>query len=395
MNPWKLRLGVVARPGRLGRLGMLISVVALALMAFAACAPSQPPASQPAPYFSATDVSMDSPTDGWVVGKWITPGKTVGATTAKPALAHYQQGQWRLAPASVTGNHHYQLVRMLSPTDGWAVGYTIAPLYGDEIFHYDGVHWRLVFAPASIAARSISIADLEMFSPAIGWAVGEDGILQFAHGVWTNVTASLPPPPADWLSGWSYPGLHGVATVSSAEAWAAGDGGVIWRYDGAQWRIVASPYFPNDIFPAGAATSSVAASKLSAAALQTHPYSALFAMQMQSEDQGWSIGGPNATTLYYPNHWGPAVIEQDHAGTWRIAHTLSGYANVPSGAPTFASLAMLSAQDGWVAGAWVHFGPSIANGDQAPGPGPKVYAPLLLHYTGGQWQLVKVSPAAT
>lgn len=377
-------------------------VVALALAALVGCAPSGSTSSSlPTSYFRATDISMDSPTDGWAAGSWITPRPSPsGASsnsslaahenaTTVPALAHFHDGVWQIAPASVTGAldafQTYHLVRMLSPTDGWAAT-------GYQLYHFDGVRWRLTFPLANAPMGSIAIEDVRFFSHDIGWAVGESGILQYAHGAWTNVTNSLPPRPKSWLPTWNYPGLHSVAIVSARDAWATGDGGTIWRYDGVQWRIAASPYFPNRFYTSPSVDGYTASAALLAHFdLNAHTSEALYAAQLLSSSQGWSVGGPNPNSFVPGQSQGPTVVERYHAGVWQVIYTLSGHLNDAHGQPALFCLAMTSDQDGWIGGAWVHVA-RVGSGDAGPVAGPEAFAPLLLHYQAGQWAIVLAPP---
>lgn len=372
---------------KLARLGHTLTWTLTSMLTLAACAPQQSPPAPLAPYFSTTDISFDSPADGWAVGRWITSDSTPTNEPAfRFAMAHFQHGQWRLAPASVTGDHEYLLVQMLSATDGWAA------TRGD-IQHYDGVRWRAVFPSASEPRSSVVIRGFAFLSPTDGWAVGDNGILHLTQGVWRDTTATLPPRPADWLPTWNYPGLRSVAVVSATDAWAVGEGGVIWHYDGAQWRIVEGPYFPNSIFPAGM-TSTVASdpNRLLSANVATHTDGALFSVQMISGSEGWSVGGPLADNLHGDPGWGPATVERYQAGVWQIAHIATGHVGALSGTPLFISVAMASPQEGWIGGAWAHLG--FATYGDAPGPMPKVYTPLLLHYQAGEWTFVSAPPTA-
>lgn len=364
--------------------GRLLMASAWLVVALAGCAVQQPPLR--APYFSATSISLDSPTDGWAVGKWVIPHSTPAGispdtslsspewATITPAMAHLQHGQWRLAPASVTGSPRdagYQVVRMLSPIDGWAASVT-------SIYHYDGVRW------SKAANVTIWLTDLRLLSPTEGWAVGRYGILRFSHGVWQDVTATLPKPPADWRAGWDYPGLHSVAIVSSSDAWAAGDGGMIWQFDGAQWSIASSPYFPNRYYASLDVDGyAPAASVLAQDTLLAHPFGALFATQMLSATQGFSIGGANPAVSFQPIDWGPSVIEQYQSGVWQVTRIVPRDLNGTHRWPVFYCLAMASAQDGWIGGSWVLSMES--SGEAGPSYGPPDYAPLILHDHAGHW----------
>lgn len=344
-------------------------VVSVWLVALAGCTAQQPPLR--APYFSATSISLDSPTDGWAVGRWIIPRQPSADIT--PAMAHLQHREWRLAPASVTGSigdDSYQLVRMLSPTEGWAATRS-------AIYHYDGVRW------SKAASTPIWMTDLRLLSPTEGWAVGRYGILRFSHGVWEDVTSTLPPPPTNWQAGWDYPGLRSVAIVSSTDAWAAGDGGVIWHFDGAQWRIASSPYFPNRYYTSPEVNGGIPSDMiLTHFAQEGHAEEAIYAIQMLTATQGWSVGG----AVFVPSvGWGPAVVEAYQVGAWQVRHIVIRKAT-STGWPIFYCLAMTSDQDGWIGGAWMHYGPpSQSSGDAAAATFPTVPTTLLLRYHAGQW----------
>jgi hypothetical protein len=418
--------GEGAMSTRITRWGTITAVIALGLTLFAGCTPPWTPPPPPTPYFSATDISLDSPTDGWAVGAWIVrrnppPGATPGTSLTAPqfasfapAMAHLQHGQWRLAPASQTGvldaYQSYNHVRLLSPSDGWATTRS-------QIYHYTGVRWSLVFPPKDIFSRSIVIQDVQVLPSGVGWAVGPDGILRYAHGAWVNITASLPPRPADWELTWPYPGLRSVAVISASDAWATGDGGAIWRYDGAVWRIVASPYFPNRFYTSPSVNGYTASpATLAHIVLQAHASEALLATQLLSPTQGWSVGGGAPESR--PNAWGPAVVEQYQAGVWQVTHVISGNIYQARGQPELLCVAMTSAEDGWVGGASYYWGkdytpllvhyharqwtftPAPAVGAihriemLSPDEGWAAADGGLLQYTGGQWRLVTVSPSA-
>lgn len=360
-------------------------------LAFAGCAPSGATSTAPpAPSFSAVDVSMDSPTDGWAVGDRVAPAIAPNTEpTVMTAMAHYQRGRWRLAPASVTGdlgpNQSFRLVRMLSPTDGWAVTSSSFVHYGDDLYHYDGAQWRLAYPPAGALTRTINVADLELSSPESGWAVGADGILQYMHGAWANVTTSLPPPPADWESKWPYPGLRSVSIASPTDAWAMGDGGVIWHYDGDAWRLTASPYFPNRYYASASLNGySASATDLALFTQLGHTRAAFAASQMLTTTQGWAVGGAIATQAL--SEWGPAVVEQYQGGAWQVVHIVPTHVPGQNGPPVFLTVALSSPQEGWIGGAWGRSAPG-GTGDQ-PKPDHPVYAPLLLHEHAGQWSFV-------
>jgi hypothetical protein len=366
---------------------------ALTLTLLSGCAPpwSGGSSALPAPYFRANDLSMDSPTDGWAVGWWVTttlsPAGTV-VTTQTPTLAHDQQGRWTLAPTALPAGQVGELVRMLSPTDGWA---TFRYLPGIDLFyHYDGQRWLLaspVPDPASSAPNTV-ITDLQVLPSGIGWAVGPRVVMQLAHGVWTNVTSALPPRPTDWEADWIYPGMHSVSVVSASDAWATGDGGSIWHYDGVGWRMATSPYFPTRYYTSPSVNGYVASpAELAKDTLEAYESEALYATQLLSPTQGWSIGGTNPLVVRGEVNWGPGVVEHDQNGSWQVVHTT--ITGTSTDRLALFTLAMTAADDGWVGGAWYKFVP-IGAGDAASVYVPRVDKPLLLHDQAGQWVEVTV-----
>jgi len=210
-----------------------------------------PDATQPTPTTGATatlnpncwqpqsGVQMLSSSTGWSVGGTIdgTPGY----------LSYYDGSQWQ------TYNCQWALfaISMVSPGDGWAVG------YGGTIVSYDGSNWTQVNSPTNATLFGVA-----MSSPEQGWAVGAGGvILSYSNGGWSAVSS---PTSAT---------LTSVAVVSGSEAWAVGAGGVILQFDGNSWSQAPSP--------TGDDLQSVA---------------------MVSADEGWSVGC-NAILQYSGGVW--------------------------------------------------------------------------------------------
>ena len=350
-------------------------VVWLMSLALVACT-SAPTAPSQGLRVEAWGISMLSPTEGWVVGNVFDDSNrqhVVGSMVSE------RTGVWRLVPPDQPLGHPQglSLIRMLSANDGWAA------FDGGGMAHYDGQTWR------PVALNLPLISDIEMLSPDEGWAVGERVIARYTHGQWQDVTQTLPPPPAYWQAKWPYPGIRHLAIVSPTDIWAVGDGGVIWRYDGTDWRIAPSPalptYFtgrnPNDT------------------PQQAHAVVTLYGVQFLSPSEGWSIGGLTAFShdfafsdldsgnpaLTFPT---PASIEHYRDGAWQVAQTFRGSYYGPQGsrgAPAFTCLSMTTARgsvDGWVGGVWVHQLPTHTEADLPP----NYYgSTLLLRYHDGQW----------
>jgi hypothetical protein len=72
---------------------------------------------------------------------------------------------------------------MVSPSDGWAVGYMGATV------HWNGTHWSNVTSPTTSDLFSV-----DMISPSDGWAVGRYGtIIQWTGSEW------VPEFPSAWI----------------------------------------------------------------------------------------------------------------------------------------------------------------------------------------------------
>jgi photosystem II stability/assembly factor-like uncharacterized protein len=278
------------------------------------------------------------------------------AVSAVPVTA--QLGVWRdinpSAYISPPANPSLKSVYMLSPSEGWAVGYsqpTTNRTTGlPAIFHYDGSTWNLVPAPkfpdfpskqSAYNLTSVSFGPPD--NPIIrtdGWAVGFNGSL--SSGALTNATA-LHWDGITWrvqIAGLLGPGvgpLWSVFMVSPTDVWAVGQnrtgtstpgmGGTFWHWTGVPglgggWNLVQPPV-PN----------------------------VLYSVFMVSSTEGWAVGSGGAIWHYFGGAW--------TAFTTPVSTTLR-------------SVYMLSQTDGW------------AVGDGG----------IILHYTAGTWS-GPVSPGTT
>jgi hypothetical protein len=68
-------------------------------------------------------------------------------TGTKTVFLHYHAGKWTII-TPVNALHQTQVV-MISPTDGWALGYGV--VVGGNLkavlFHYDGKQWQSIIQP--------------------------------------------------------------------------------------------------------------------------------------------------------------------------------------------------------------------------------------------------------
>jgi len=112
---------------------------------------------------------------------------------------------------------------IVSETDAWAVG--------SSIVHFDGQKWRAV----NKEPYYLGLKAIDLISPTQGWAVGWERAIPFVDGAWMPAV--------------SLPGvmLHDVELLSASEAWAAAEirerrtTGAIFRLEGATWHEVAVP----------------------------------------------------------------------------------------------------------------------------------------------------------
>lgn len=184
------------------------------------------------------DISMVSPTEGWAVGYTISPSGD-SAQKDPVVLMHYQDGVWTPVETSLHGR--FTSISMDSATDGWAVG-------GSAIIHYDGQSWKQVSLHTSLQMERI-----QMVSKTEGWIVGSDltdGILHYNGYAWT----AQPLPASLELGGQRTIDLQDLSMVSATEGWASGEvneilslnpgqsmqapaAGVILHYTNGQWKV--------------------------------------------------------------------------------------------------------------------------------------------------------------
>ena len=234
---------------------------------------------------------MVAPGEGWAVGERTDDqGATVGL------VLHYHDGTWdpQASPPDVLLHG----LDMVSPTEGWAVGF-----YG--LLHYTGGQWVAVPNPAGVPLQTIGIS---MLSASEGWTLGRaeddqtDVALHYKDGQWTATRLGSKVRPTS------------VQMLSATNGWAAGQFGFLHYRDG-KWGKVSAPVFK--------------------------PLNQLF---MVSDTAGWAVGtdtnfGPSDPVLmnYAGTGWAsmPATIQP-----WILTDTNHG----------LNAVYMLSATDGWAVG---------------------------------------------
>jgi hypothetical protein len=260
-----------------------------------------------------------------------TKGTPIVKGTSTPPLESGLQGQvWDIA--------------MVSASEGWAVGEADHPLANGGVSpqalvrHYQHGAWSSQVLPIGGVLTGIS-----MVSASEGWAVGrgfEVGkpdsvlLLHYDGHTWKQVPG---PQRAD---------AEQVQMLSASEGWAVGDGSIL-HYDGRTWRRQALP------------------TSLGLSAAKTIYVSDI---SMLSPAEGWAVG-----TLQVNGNGDTSKANPPSSGV--ILHYIGGYWTVQKiiQRAGLAGVSMLSAADGWVSG-------SISEANI-----PGYTAPLLLHYSGGQW----------
>ena len=142
-----------------------------------------------------TSVYMLSPTNGWAVGEDGT-------------IIRWDGSSW--STISSPTKDFLMSVYMLSPTDGWAVGFPRHPGWavgkdqGGTIIRWDGSYWATLTSPTTSSLYSVY-----MLSPTDGWAVGYRGtIIRWDGSSWSTVAS---PTKAH---------LYSVYMLSSTDGWA-------------------------------------------------------------------------------------------------------------------------------------------------------------------------------
>ncbi len=352
---WRLRRlpGLIAAPALVAGALVLTGAATASASTCFGWQSSQPSPNSDSSALNSTDAV--SACDVWAVG-W-----TDSATGPLPLIVHWTGGaSWTTVPSpDPTGNTNASLtgVRMISPTDGWAVGYYRTgdgPTQKTLILHWDGTSWTQVPSPNPGAAGNQLLAVTAMSSNDV-WAVGaysttpgasQTLTLHWDGSSWQQVTS--PDPGAS-------NGLSSVSAVSSSDVWAVGFSGdnsgansdLALHWNGTSWSQVPTDSVSGGILP-GNRFASVSA---------------------DAPNDVWAVGA------YISNSAGPIqhnVIEHWDGSAWTvvpIASTL-GTANI-----ALAGVKAFSFSNVWAVG-------TLATGSD---PSHLVAQSLVLHWNGVAW----------
>ena len=194
---------------------------------------------------SLLNVAMTSPDDGWALGTTAQPAGPQAWQPDQPILLHYTHGAWQRA--QLTNGHQLrgQLLRMISPDEGW-ISLTYTNTQGSILFHYQNGVWARVPLPPQLQGADIS--DLASSAPDDWWVVANISpnhinpvIAHYSAGHWqfwggalfsglmpTLYTVRIAPPASVWVLG----------TYSYQNATGSTSGSFILRYDGSRWTRV-------------------------------------------------------------------------------------------------------------------------------------------------------------
>ncbi len=310
------------------------------------------------PRILLTDIQMLSPTEGWAVGYKQQVQKDI-CCYPEAVILHYRDGKWSQFGGEYAEGFFLTL-SMDSPTDGWAGGINQA---GDQtlLFHYTGGQWVRYSSPVTDSPPK-SFNRIQMVSQQEGWAItGEPGtnngditrfaMLHYLNGSWSVVDTGV--------------ALWDFSMVSATEGWALGsDPGkpvMLVHYQHGQWVRVPSPV-----------------------------QAALLTVQMLSANDGWISGlVPSAYSRTTPQQ----MVLLHYDGTrWTQVGALPTYQPAVY-ATSLARSAFPSHDEGWIVGKatnQVAEPPSACN-NGVPGCTPEqdtYEASVILHYAGGQWQML-------
>lgn len=354
-RPWRVVTGAAG-------LAAVLVISLLAGLIFMSHGRAVPPASHnatpavaPGSQTSLMAIGMSSPTDGWAMGTQIPAGHNGGSGDDPAYVLHFTGGRWVQAQTPIRA--WITAIKMLSPTDGWAIG--------NRVYHYDGVSWREVNLPIQTQFNAIAaVSPNDIWIAGDGtWSGATDGnmtILHYDGKVWTwQATPSL----GDFFS------ITSLSMISAQEGWAIGSA----TLDGSKG------WYP----PTGAILHYVNGSWSLA---KTLPGMNLQTISMGSATDGWAGGRLVTYSKTGPLPEGQSPDETDTPKLWRytgnqwVEVSVPRSSLIPAGIQAQGqvnSITMLSATDGWMLAG---LDSGLQSLDQSTTLGPDVF-----HLEQGRW----------
>ncbi len=261
-----------------------------------------------------------------------------------------------------------------------------------SIFHIGSQSGTPYFGPGSQTA----LFDIDMVSPAEGWAVGGQlwrdeydthpgtGVIYHdVNGVWTQQYVALRDPA---FPDGTYPVINGISMFNAHDGWAVGamtkgsNIAFFLHYDGHQWRRVTPPL------------TAAERAYTSSPGYPARPVgfdNGRGSIQMLAPDEFWAATGtslPDGSETYIHYHNG--IWDRPVLNIPACRANLPGPSRPDQFTCNLQALAMLSSSEGWAVG---HVGiATTVNGQQIS----DTNAGAIFHYGDGKWQLQYTLPHA-
>jgi len=165
-----------------------------------------------------------SPTDGWAVGFTTTSLNSTGRTL----IEHWNGSTWSTVPSpnpigGTAGNDELEAVDGVSPADVWAVGQDFSSNGGGIhlLFeHFNGTTWTVFPFPATTGAQFAQA--ITTISANDAWVVGNNALATTLAAHWNGTTWTIVPTPSPQDGPSPINNLTGVSAVSPADVYASG-----------------------------------------------------------------------------------------------------------------------------------------------------------------------------
>ncbi|MFA5862709.1 MAG: putative Ig domain-containing protein [Candidatus Thermoplasmatota archaeon] len=198
-------------------------------------------------------VTCLSSSDCWAVG-YAVSHTDAGGYSYGVLIERWDGTSWEIvtAPNPIgKGPNIFHAVTCVSPSDCWAVGYTLAGNnYQTLVERWDGASWTIATSANTLAVENNILYAVTCVSASDCWAVGyyvpTGGVYQTLTERWDGSSWTVIASPNTRTADNDV--LLGVMCVSASDCWAVGyyhNGAnyqtLAQRWDGASWAIIASP----------------------------------------------------------------------------------------------------------------------------------------------------------
>ena len=165
-----------------------------------------------------------SPTDGWAVGFTTTSLNS----TDRTLIEHWNGSTWSTVPSpnpisGTAGNDELEAVDGVSPTDVWAVGQDFSSNGGGITLlfeHFNGTKWTVFPFPATVGFQFAQA--ITTIGANDAWVVGSNALATTLAVHWNGKTWSIVPTPSPQDGPSPINNLTGVSAVSSTDVYASG-----------------------------------------------------------------------------------------------------------------------------------------------------------------------------